>query len=523
MDPRTVSAGAGGGGVAVPGTAWSRLTEGAGGARRRRVAVAGVSIMGAAAVSTAVFQTVTGTSTSLAMAPGLGGLFAVSVPTPQGPAVVPTGVAASVISDLGPSSPALPAPPADPQVGLRAQQGPLPGPGELGGGAGPAAPVAVAAVPAPRGGPSREAPSRRQPVAAGPGGGGSATGGGGGSHGHAWPGGPGVRGSTTRPAPPSSTTTTPPATTRPTPPVPRPHPAAPSDVVADADAARAAPAVHDPDAARDRPVGPLGARPVGAGARGVRAVVGCGSPVLLSAAASGATRDTRQKVTDGPISRRWAVGVGDACKDAPSHGVASIRRPRRGTDAAAARVGVDQMSEPDREPRDGDPFARPQGEQAGSTGADAGSERDQGPAPRPPTPAAGRARPGRRGTTPGPTPGPVTTSRATASRATASRATGSRVTSRPGTASRATASRATASRATASRATASRATARPAGPSPSPGIRSRATGSRPTGSPRTRSPRRTPAPAPGRPTVSRSSRWCSRCSGCSSTSPPSAA
>ncbi len=43
------------------------------------------------------------------------------------------------------------------------------------------------------------------------------------------------------------------------------------------------------------------------------------------------------------------------------------------------------MSEPDREPRDGDPFARPQGEQAGSTGADPGSEHDQGQSQPPPT------------------------------------------------------------------------------------------------------------------------------------------
>jgi hypothetical protein len=43
------------------------------------------------------------------------------------------------------------------------------------------------------------------------------------------------------------------------------------------------------------------------------------------------------------------------------------------------------MSEPDREPRDGDPFARPQGEQAGSTGANPGSEQDQGPGHPPPT------------------------------------------------------------------------------------------------------------------------------------------
>ncbi|MDT7745061.1 MAG: hypothetical protein QOE59_4139 [Actinomycetota bacterium] len=49
------------------------------------------------------------------------------------------------------------------------------------------------------------------------------------------------------------------------------------------------------------------------------------------------------------------------------------------------------MSEPDREPRDGDPFARPQGEQAGSTGADPGSERDQGPGHPPPTAHPGGA------------------------------------------------------------------------------------------------------------------------------------
>jgi hypothetical protein len=49
------------------------------------------------------------------------------------------------------------------------------------------------------------------------------------------------------------------------------------------------------------------------------------------------------------------------------------------------------MSEPDREPRDEDPFARPQGEQAGSTGADPGSERDQGPGYPPPTAHPGGA------------------------------------------------------------------------------------------------------------------------------------
>jgi hypothetical protein len=49
------------------------------------------------------------------------------------------------------------------------------------------------------------------------------------------------------------------------------------------------------------------------------------------------------------------------------------------------------MSEPDREPRDGDPFARPQGEQAGSTGANPGSEQDQGPGHPPPTAHPGSA------------------------------------------------------------------------------------------------------------------------------------
>ncbi len=46
------------------------------------------------------------------------------------------------------------------------------------------------------------------------------------------------------------------------------------------------------------------------------------------------------------------------------------------------------MSEPDREPRDGDPFARPQGEQAGSSGS--GSESDQVGYP-PPTAHPGAA------------------------------------------------------------------------------------------------------------------------------------
>ena len=49
------------------------------------------------------------------------------------------------------------------------------------------------------------------------------------------------------------------------------------------------------------------------------------------------------------------------------------------------------MSEPDREPRDGDPFARPQGEQAGSTGANPGSEQDEGPGHPPPTAHPGSA------------------------------------------------------------------------------------------------------------------------------------
>jgi len=90
VEPRTAAGGA----------AWIRLVGGSSGdgERRRRVAVAGVSIMGAAAVSTAVFQTVTGTSTSLAMAPTLGSLFASSTPTPQGPAVLPTRVVTPVIA-----------------------------------------------------------------------------------------------------------------------------------------------------------------------------------------------------------------------------------------------------------------------------------------------------------------------------------------------------------------------------------------------------------------------------------------
>jgi hypothetical protein len=205
VEPRTASGGG----------AWIPPTDGDGAARRRGFAVAGVSVMGAAAVSTAVFQTVTGTSTSLAMAPGLGALFAVSSPTPQGPAVVPTGLVAPTITDLGPS-PAPAAPSAGPQVDLRAQRGPLPGPGELGGGAGPAASVPLAAAPAP-------APAGPGPVTA------AGSGGGGSSHdpGSSWPGAPGAHGSTTtRPTPPAITTT-PPATTRPTPP-PTTRPAPPS-------------------------------------------------------------------------------------------------------------------------------------------------------------------------------------------------------------------------------------------------------------------------------------------------------
>ena len=115
MDPETVSV---------------RATTEAGdpAVRRRRLAVAGVSLMGAAAVSTAVFQTVTGTSTSLAM-PDLASVLAgtASFPTPQGPAASAVPVSAPAITDLGvPTSTA--ADPTTPQVDLRANRGPLPDP-----------------------------------------------------------------------------------------------------------------------------------------------------------------------------------------------------------------------------------------------------------------------------------------------------------------------------------------------------------------------------------------------------------
>jgi hypothetical protein len=228
--------------AAVAGASWVPLTmsDDGPGARRRRVAVAGVSLMGAAALSTAVFQTVAGTSTSLAMTPGLGAMFAgSSTPTPQGPAVRPTGLAAPAITDLGPV-PGSAVPPSATPVFLQAQRGPLPGPGETGSPAGPvaAAPVLAgggAAAPAAAGAPARVgAPgvggsSGGGSGAAGPGPGGS---GGGGSDAA----GPTTRPTTTAPtstssAPPTTTKPAPPSSTRPpvttTPPRPVTHPSSP--------------------------------------------------------------------------------------------------------------------------------------------------------------------------------------------------------------------------------------------------------------------------------------------------------
>ncbi|HEY2195440.1 MAG TPA: hypothetical protein VGH76_24500 [Actinomycetospora sp.] len=212
------------GGVAPAGSPWVGLTavDDGPGARRRRVAVAGVSLMGAAALSTAVFQTVAGTSTSLAMTPGLGALFAgSSTPAPQGPtsqalAVRPTGLAAPAITDLGPV-PVVVAPTTATQVDLQAQRGPLPGPGELAAGIGvPAAVAPVAAGPAGgSGAPAAGAPAGAGPVGAAPGGsapGGAAPGG-------AAPGGAAPGGSTTtRPTTTTPTSAPPTTTTRPTPP-----------------------------------------------------------------------------------------------------------------------------------------------------------------------------------------------------------------------------------------------------------------------------------------------------------------
>lgn len=187
------------GGVGPAGAPWVGLTavdDGAG-TRRRRVAVAGVSLMGAAALSTAVFQTVAGTSTSLAMTPGLGALFAgSSTPTPQGPtspgpALGPTALAAPAITDLGPV-PGVAPPTSATQVDLQAQRGPLP----------------VAAGPADGGGTG--SPAAGAPV--GPGTGGSAPGG-------AAPGGSAPGGSTTtRPTTTTPTSASPTTTTRRTPP-----------------------------------------------------------------------------------------------------------------------------------------------------------------------------------------------------------------------------------------------------------------------------------------------------------------
>ncbi|NMO90495.1 hypothetical protein [Actinomycetospora sp. TBRC 11914] len=199
------------GGVDAALAPWVPLTvaDDGPGARRRRVAVAGVSLMGAAALSTAVFQTVAGTSTSLAMTPGLGALFAgSSTPTPQGPAV-PTGmasIAAPAITDLGPVPSAVAAPSAT-QVDLRAQRGPLPGPGETGGVAAPlaAAPVVGGAAGAPGGGGSGAGAG--SPAAAAPAGPGSGSGGPG-----SGPGGPAAGGSSTTSPTTAATTTTSPAT-----------------------------------------------------------------------------------------------------------------------------------------------------------------------------------------------------------------------------------------------------------------------------------------------------------------------
>ena len=170
MDPSTVSV---------------RTTSGstdAGGPvdRRRRVAVVGVSLMGAAAVSTAVFQTVTGTSTSLAMVPELASVLGgtASFPTPQGPMAAALPVSAPAITDLGvPTSPA--ADPTTPQVDLRANRGPLPGPVA----SAPMVPRAAVAAPGvgtptvggpagggpDRGGPAVEAPRPTRPGSTSPG------------------------------------------------------------------------------------------------------------------------------------------------------------------------------------------------------------------------------------------------------------------------------------------------------------------------------------------------------------------
>ena len=163
MDPRTVS---------------GRTTSGSTDAgepvdRRRRVAVVGVSLMGAAAVSTAVFQTVTGTSTSLAMVPDLASVLAgtASFPTPQGPAAAALPVSAPAITDLGvPTSTA--ADPTTPQVDLRANRGPLPdvaAPVRPGAPASPLAAVVPPAAPkAPAtSGPTGGGPSRGGPVGEG--------------------------------------------------------------------------------------------------------------------------------------------------------------------------------------------------------------------------------------------------------------------------------------------------------------------------------------------------------------------
>jgi hypothetical protein len=227
--------------AAVAGAPWVPLTmsDDGPGARRRRVAVAGVSLMGAAALSTAVFQTVAGTSTSLAMTPGLGAMFAgSSTPAPQGPAMRPTGLATPAITDLGPV-PGSAVPPSAASVFLQAQRGPLPGPGETGAVAGPVAGAPVVAG----GGPA--APAAGAPARVGGAGvGGSGSGGssavgpgpagsGGGGSGAAGP--TTTRPTTTTPtsttpAPPT-TTTAPPSTSRPpvttTPPRSTTHPSNP--------------------------------------------------------------------------------------------------------------------------------------------------------------------------------------------------------------------------------------------------------------------------------------------------------
>jgi hypothetical protein len=92
------------------------------------------------------------------------------------------------------------------------------------------------------------------------------------------------------------------------------HPTAPPDVVADA--AHAAAALHDSAALVTAAGLADGSDAAGAAEafrlRGVRVVVDPGRLRLLS----GRVRPRRISRT-GPDSRRWALGVADACKDAP--------------------------------------------------------------------------------------------------------------------------------------------------------------------------------------------------------------